>query len=433
MRRIQALMAMALLSSLFILLFYSTQLQMTHSHLSLQTDFLRNHRLYANDSGAHPSKQDSVTPHLNTADSVAPHLNTANVSVSDSLRKIIPQNGAYWNRLLHSILRQLDKGKYTFRKDRVSWSQCREINEELLRINVHDFNSYSMQHQEFVKGMECRHPPILIDQPNKCSSSKGEGDGQTFLLLAIKSRPRNFEQRQAVRETWGREGVYQGGLRVRTVFLLGRSSPDDPDLAPLLSFEAKHFGDLLQWDFHDSLFNLTLKEHVFYSWSLTHCPHVSFVFKGDDDVLANTQLILDYLQSLESSKAPKIYVGQIISQARPLRDPKSKYYVPLSFYNGPYPAYAGGGGYLFSGALLRPLYYISLVIPFFPIDDVYSGMCFQALGISPEAHREFRTFDVKKQDRDNTCVHKGLLLVHQRSPQQVKRLWKGIHNPFLTC
>ncbi|KAM3874754.1 N-acetyllactosaminide beta-1,3-N-acetylglucosaminyltransferase 2 [Diretmus argenteus] len=439
MRRIQTVTALVLLASLLLVFVYST--------LNLQTTYRPNPRALPDYVPKNPTSDPTVTPPqardsnvtAPVPDSNVTALSRAwrgikspespevhNVTVSASFRKAIPQNGAYWNRLLHSVLRQRDKGGYT-------GSHCAEMNQELLQTNVHDFTSYPKVHQDFLQNMNCRYAPILIDQPNKCVSSEDGGDSWTFLLFAIKSPPRNFEQRQAVRETWGREGVYQSGLRVRTVFLLGSSSPADPDLSPQVAFEGKHFGDLLQWDFHESLFNLTLKLNVFLRWSLEHCPHVSFVFSGDDDVFVNTPAMLSHLQSLEPSKASHSYIGHVMTTATPLRDPKSKYYIPLSFYDGPYPAYAGGGGFLLSGQLLRPLYYVSKVIPLFPIDDVYTGMCCNALGVFPETHSGFQTLDVREQDRDNICVHKDLILIHQRSPQQIKRLWRGIHNPLLTC
>uniref|UniRef100_A0ACB8FT00 Uncharacterized protein n=1 Tax=Sphaerodactylus townsendi TaxID=933632 RepID=A0ACB8FT00_9SAUR len=45
------------------------------------------------------------------------------------------------------------------------------------------------------------------------------------------------------------------------------------------------------------------------------------------------------------------------------------------------------GGYIFSGMLAPWLHAISQYIPFYPIDDVYTGLCFQALGIRLKACR----------------------------------------------
>lgn len=196
---------------------------------------------------------------------------------------------------------------------------------------------------------------------------------------------------------------------------------------------ADHYKDVLQWDFHESFFNLTLKELMFYKWAMEHCAGVSFVFKGDDDVFVNRGAVIHYLRSLPPNKTSQSYIGQVIYSATPLRNPQSKYFIPLTFYDGPYPAYAGGGGYLFSGTLIPSLHRISKFIPLFPIDDVYTGMCFHALGITPKQHAGFKTFDIQEQDRENLCIHKGLMLVHQRSPQQVIKLWRGVNSPLLTC
>ncbi|KAM4742452.1 N-acetyllactosaminide beta-1,3-N-acetylglucosaminyltransferase 2 [Anableps anableps] len=365
---------------------------------------------------ANSSKQvDVTTPHLN------PHITVA----SEDLRKIIPQDVAYWNRLFYSAVASIDEDDKPSRRE-YPWSACKEENQDILRLNVHDFNSYPPLFQTFLKGMNCRSPPILINQPMKCNN-------HTFLLFAIKSSPGNFERRQAVRETWGREGLYENGHRVRLVFFLGNYPPDDPNLGALLSFEAKHFRDIVQWDFHESLLNLTLKMDMVLQWTVRRCPLVSFVFSGDDDVFVNTDGLIRYLESLDPTKSSQLYVGQVLSTASPLRDPRSKYYIPLTFYSGPYPPYAGGGGFVISGELMQSLSFVSKLFPLFPIDDVYMGLCMKALGITPKWHAGFQTFDVRKEDRGNVCVHKQNLLIHQRSPREIEKMWKNIHNPLLTC
>ncbi|XP_043975412.1 N-acetyllactosaminide beta-1,3-N-acetylglucosaminyltransferase 2 [Gambusia affinis] len=375
----------------------------------------------------HPEKINAIgvvnisTQQNFTSSSLKPHMP---VSFED-LRKIIPQDVAYWNRLFYSIVTNTEKNDNPSRRE-YPWSACREENHEVLRINVHDFDSYPPLFQTYVKGMNCRSPPILINQLKKCNN-------HTFLLFAIKSSPANFERRQAVRETWGRDGVYLNGRRVRTVFFLGNYQPDDPNLGALLSFEAKHFGDILQWDFHDSLLNLTLKMDMFLQWTVKYCPLVSFVFSGDDDVFVNTDGLIQYLESLDSSQGSHLYVGQVLGLASPIRDPRSKYYIPPTFYSGSYPEYTGGGGFVISGELMQSLSFVSKLFPLFPIDDVYMGLCMKALGITPKKHDGFQTFDVKKQDRGNVCVHKQHLLIHQRSPRETEVMWKNIHNPLVTC
>ncbi|KAJ8275667.1 hypothetical protein COCON_G00074190 [Conger conger] len=357
------------------------------------------------------------------------------IEISETFRKAISREGGYWNRKQHNLFLELDS-MVRPEGNESEWKEpderlCNGTSSEVFQVNIQDFTSYSPLLQDFLRTMHCKDPPILIDQPNKCPWM--EGERQPFLLFALKSSPQNFEQRQAVRETWGQEGTHDSGLEVRTVFLLGTFPAGVPDLQELVRFEALHYGDILQWDFTDSFYNLTLKENAFLGWAQQRCPSVSFIFKGDDDVFVNQGAMLDFLRSLTPEETKSLYTGQVVTDASPIRQSKSKYYIPRSFYDGPYPPYAGGGGYLFSGSLVSPLLQVSKHIVHYPIDDVYTGMCFQALNISPILHSGFMTFDIKVNDRKNVCVHKNLLLVHQRSPQEILWLWRQMHSPLLTC
>ncbi|KAF7704732.1 hypothetical protein HF521_021804 [Silurus meridionalis] len=112
------------------------------------------------------------------------------------------------------------------------------------------------------------------------------------------------------------------------------------------------YGDILQWDYRDSFFNLTIKE------------------------------------GLSPAKARDLFVGDVITNAGPHRDKKVKYYIPESIYVGGYPPYAGGGGYLYSGKVAQRLHGIMNRVPLYPIDDVYTGMCLRKLGLSQRSTRD---------------------------------------------
>lgn len=344
-----------------------------------------------------------------------------NVSLQQ-LRQNIPKAKAYWNVKQHQIFQALDGGL-----SNGSWHECGGPGTAQKTTEIKDFGSYPELYRTFILYDDCRNFPLLINQPHKCAGSRNP----PFLLLAVKSVPGNFAARQTVRETWGHEGE-PGGLPVRTVFLLGTARNNyGPNLQHLVEYESQVFGDILMWDFEDTFFNLTLKDFLFLNWTLEYCQDVRFILKGDDDVFINTPLVLDYLHSLDIHKT--LYTGQVMANASPFRVRKSKYYVPESYYVGPYPAYAGGGGYIFSGHLAQWLHQISHYIAFYPIDDVYTGLCFQALGVKPEPHPGFQTFDIAEKDRENPCVHKELFLVHRRSPHQTVQLWKQIRDPNLKC
>ncbi|KAM8860097.1 N-acetyllactosaminide beta-1,3-N-acetylglucosaminyltransferase 2 isoform 1-T1 [Spinachia spinachia] len=292
---------------------------------------------------------------------------------------------------------------------------------------VKDFNSLPLRFKDFLVFMHCRSYPIVVDQPEVCKEPP-------FLLLAVKSLAPHFDRRQAIRQSWGRAGVV-ANRTVVTIFLLGNTTAADhhPDLSGMLRYEGLRHKDLIQWDYRDSFFNLTVKEVLFLEWIQNRCPGARFIFKGDDDVFVNTFRILDFLGGLSEPRARDLFVGDVITNAGPHRDKKVKYYIPESMYVGTYPPYAGGGGYLYSGDLAARLHNASRQVALYPIDDVYTGMCLRKLGLAPEKHKGFRTFNIEEKYRSNPCAYKSLMLVHPRTPQEMIHIWAWLSTPGLKC
>lgn len=292
---------------------------------------------------------------------------------------------------------------------------------------VNDFAKLPDRFKDFLLYLRCRNYSLLVDQPNKCKH-------KPFLLLAIKSLIPHFDRRQAIRESWGKE-IKSGDVTVVRVFLLGQTPPEDnfPDLSDMLKFESQTHQDILLWNYRDTFFNLTLKEVLFLKWVSSTCPDAQFIFKGDDDVFVNTHQILDYLKSLSKDKAKDLFIGDVIKDAGPHREKKLKYYIPESVYEGSYPPYAGGGGFLYSGDLALRLNNASDQVLLYPIDDVYTGMCLQKLGLAPEKHKGFKTFDIEEKHRNNICSYTNLMLVHSRKPQEMIKIWTRLQDPHLNC
>lgn len=365
------------------------------------------------------------------------------------------EDGALWNHLQHvwdrwhnPILRGNTSG--TLRKPgnkKECVSDCESG--KCSAPSVPDLSSLPEQMKAFIGSMHCRAYPLLINQLGVCGkNSRGLGLERPLLFMAIKSQVGNFENRQAIRETWGRSGLVKGessnkGGLVRTVFLLGRqdsSTGPHPDLKNLLEVENRKYRDILQWDFRDTFFNLTLKDVLFWRWLRHHCPGATFVFKGDDDVFVRTGALLDYLHlqweehkllrafTNQTNMGLDLIVGDVIFKAMPNREPSTKYYIPESFYKGWYPPYAGGGGVVYSGSLALRLNEVSERVRLFPIDDVYLGMCLHRLGLTPSHHPGFLTFDLPGADRGKPCEYKSVLLVHRRSPKEMLMLWKQLQN-----
>ncbi|KAM7134771.1 N-acetyllactosaminide beta-1,3-N-acetylglucosaminyltransferase 3 isoform 1-T1 [Macrochelys suwanniensis] len=307
-----------------------------------------------------------------------------------------------------------------------------ECKENASAANVSGFAGLPGHIQDFLRYKHCKAFPQLLDAPDKCSPG-------VFLLLAIKSSPGNYERREIIRKTWGVERTYRG-VRIRRLFLSGEAGDarEAWKLNRLLRLEAAEHGDVLQWAFRDSFFNLTLKQVLFHSWLEARCPGARFLLNGDDDVFANTDNVVHYLLGLGGGGAGHLYVGQLIANVGPIREKWSKYYVPEQVTAvKSYPPYCGGGGLLMSGSTARAIYKESLGIELFPIDDVYLGMCLQRAGLAPASHMGIRTVGVRvpssKLESFDPCYYKELLLVHRFVPYEMLVMWRAIHEPDLRC
>lgn len=289
----------------------------------------------------------------------------------------------------------------------------------------------------YLKAKDNRNFSLLIDQPDKCHM---DGQSAPYMLIAVKSVAADFDKRQVVRRTWGKEGSFPNGVTIRTVFLLGvpRNQSALPLWDRLLAYESQSFKDILLWDFEDTFFNLTLKETHFLTWINSSCPHVKFIFKGDADVYVNIENILEMLEG--QTPEEDLFVGDIIVNAKPIRRRSSKYFVPEFVYGGSlYPSYAGGGGFVMSGHTARRLSSACQQVELFPIDDVFLGMCLQVIGVKPSRHQGFRTFGIPRPSAAphlqtfDPCFYRELMVVHSLSVPQIWLMWNLLHDPKLSC
>ncbi|XP_034454968.1 N-acetyllactosaminide beta-1,3-N-acetylglucosaminyltransferase 2 [Hippoglossus hippoglossus] len=362
---------------------------------------------------------------------------------------------ALWNHLQLVSERQYNpilrphNSKVRFDTESLVWEGFSEVTD--LENGISNFGGQPQLMKEFVSHMQQRDFPILIQPDGICGAGAKNEKKRPLLLMAIKSSELNLRNRHAIRQTWGRAGWVAGHSRNRSrgeeiggyvhrVFLLGRESPEDlgVDVSELLQTESKLYGDILQWDFKDTFFNLTLKDVLFWNWFSRVCGPIHFVFKGDDDIFINTMKLITYLQDqLNKPQAHKtmkdFMVGQVINVSLPIRASNSKYFIPDSFYKGLYPPYASGGGVVYSGLLTRRLHKMSKRVHLFPIDDVYVGMCMDRLNTSPIHHPAFLMFGFDEKEEKEPCLYHRILLVHKRSPIEMVNLWVYMKKTQIQC
>ncbi|XP_037391841.1 N-acetyllactosaminide beta-1,3-N-acetylglucosaminyltransferase 3-like [Pygocentrus nattereri] len=304
--------------------------------------------------------------------------------------------------------------------------------------NISGFSSLPQRIQDFLYYRHCRHFPMLLNAPDKCGGPEKSSD--VFLLLVIKSSPPNYDRREVLRKTWAAERL-QNGIWIRTVFISGTAgqSFEKQRLNKLLEAENLEHKDILQWDFHDSFLNLTLKQILFLEWMEKFCPNAHFLLNGDDDIFANTDNMVVYLQGLDRDSDNKhLFMGYMMQNNGPIRDMASKYYVPVQVYKSEiFPPYCSGGGFLLSRFTAKTIYNMSQSITILPIDDVYMGMCLEKAGLKPSSHIGVWPLGLdvhsKVLDPYDPCYYREIILVHRFLPHEIYIMWHEVHRQDLKC
>jgi len=140
-----------------------------------------------------------------------------------------------------------------------------------------------------------------------------------------------------------------------------------------LEIEAKLHGDIIIDDMQECYLCLSLKTLRMLKWVRAHCSLSEFVAKVDDDVHLNLPKLFQYLRPLSgTSIGANLIGGSLFEEAPAVRDPDSKWYVPMEVYPVElFPTYVGGTFYVLGFNALRKIYAKSLEIQLFHLEDVF--------------------------------------------------------------
>ncbi|XP_029380810.1 lactosylceramide 1,3-N-acetyl-beta-D-glucosaminyltransferase B [Echeneis naucrates] len=266
--------------------------------------------------------------------------------------------------------------------------------------------------------------PYLLDHPDKCAGR------DVFLLLFVKTSPENTDRRKAVRSTWGNETYIQNtlGVTVKVVFALGAARKGEGiNFQKRLIQEDRLHGDLIQQDFLDSFHNLTLKLILQFHWMHSRCAHAHFFMTADDDIFVHVPNLVGYLQDVRSRGVTHFWVGRVHRGAPPIRSKDSKYYVPFEMYQWlAYPDYTAGAGYVVSSDVADKVYQATLTLnASLYIDDVFMGICANAVGVTPQEHVYFAG---EGKAPYHMCIYDQMMTSHGHV-EDIYDLWKAATHP----
>ncbi|XP_075061160.1 beta-1,3-galactosyltransferase 2-like [Mixophyes fleayi] len=266
---------------------------------------------------------------------------------------------------------------------------------------------------------------FLINQPEKCK------DRNPFLIILVISEIQDIESRIAIRETWGKESNYD--VDVLRIFLVGLSKLATDRAQWMLEEESEAFGDIVQQDFLDTYYNLTLKSLMGMEWVVKFCPTASYIMKIDNDMFLNVDYLVHQLLRPELPVRTNFFTGYIVANTKPLRSKAYKWYVPKEVYpNDTYPPYCSGPGYVFSVDMAKKIYDVSQVIRVIPMEDSFMGICLHELKIPP-TNPTWGIFNGHRIDYDR-CKFKKLITVHHYEKKELRIVWADFWtNRSLAC
>lgn len=260
----------------------------------------------------------------------------------------------------------------------------------------------------------------IILPPAICN--KNSVNGNVALFAVVVSAVDQKLQRQAIRETWGRDLLSRKNNSL--VFLLGKAR-DTVEQRRVFEESGEYF-DIVQADTWEGYRNLTDKSVVALHLAVTHCPQASFLLKTDDDTYVN---VAELMKEVKHISKGSIY-GSIHANDSPIRDPGLKWSVTYEEYKPEYyPDFVSGSAYIVGGDVIASLYTQTGRVRPLPLEDVYvTGLCAQSAGIPRVDSSKFSSVDVP-----SACEMKSMVTSHYMTPEKMLQFWRELRNKELKC
>lgn len=283
---------------------------------------------------------------------------------------------------------------------------------------------------------------FLVSPPDGCPM-RGE---QIYLLSLIISYPKNWEQRQAIRETWGstdrtEERQDDDARFIKTLFFVG-TPPSEPlrsEMANRLTLENNEHGDIIQTSVLESL-KMTqppaLRILAAFKWVIINCPQVEHVFIGNDELFVNYP---NLIKNLAVRNTPTFYTGRSKRNARPERQKSEWGYVPESLYKGEFfPTFCvSGAGFVVSAEYIGKAYIQALKNPkrakTFPLGDAFLGIITQEL-IEAKYRPRYNDYFRKMGGEADYCDLRDSVTIGEfDTPRKQLSAWGNVSTPLDKC
>lgn len=253
-----------------------------------------------------------------------------------------------------------------------------------------------------------------ISNPQACSGQ------DIFLLALIFSAPDSAHHRETIRTTWANRTHVQDFL-IRTLFVLG--SPPSLSTQSAIVREAEIHGDIIQGHLIDSPSNLTPKTLLATQWVVTYCPFARFILHANETAFVNLMALGDYLLTLRRHPED-LYIGRVVHQEMPERDPNSPHFLSPNQYRDKYfPDYCAGSAFVLSQDVARKVIVASAEVRYPVPYDVFVGICAQKAGVVPTHSARFSG---GRHIRYNACCYRFIFSSASVGDDELASIWKDL-------
>ncbi|XP_032564552.1 putative UDP-GlcNAc:betaGal beta-1,3-N-acetylglucosaminyltransferase LOC100288842 [Chiroxiphia lanceolata] len=259
--------------------------------------------------------------------------------------------------------------------------------------------------------------PLKANLSHTVSTAVTCSDQEVFLLILVHSSPENRTRRDAIRQTWGNV-TDSRGYTVLTLFAVGKAASESTQLE--INEEAHKHRDIIEGSFIDSPQTQTQKMLLSVEWAVTFCPRARFILKADEDVFVGVPSLAGYLLSLPQLE--DIYLGRVVHQGVPDRDPQSPAFVPSHQYPEEfYPDFCHGSAFVISQDVARKVYVAAKEVPLSVPPDIFVGICAKKAGITP---MHSSRFSGGKHISYNRCCYKFIFTSSNVKEDELFKAWE---------
>ena len=250
--------------------------------------------------------------------------------------------------------------------------------------------------------------PLLIDKPRVCDN------GQYPLMIIVKSG--SSERRTLTRSTWAPEIIRHFNIPV--LYAIGY--PSNASRQEEILREEQTFGDLLEFSFLDSYYNLTIKTISVLLWYDRHCAnHSRYLLYVDDDVLIHVDRLMMYTHRLNASERIEGWFERAGVIQRKGVGGISKKDFPVDIV----PDYLWGAAVLYpsktiSTVLIKAIFNTNL--PIFFRDDVFiNGFIAEQVAVERHPMNGVRLYDASSDD-----LRSQMIIINFPDEESRRNAWR---------